>query len=590
MKREYDLIKQIRGEISDFYSKRIPITVIPEEQQQGRGEFTYEFSQRETVGLIDLYYNSQFRSGKYDSEGRQKIFLNVGKFRTDVAEMQIDIDIADYRFLPDSSDLWSPWLMSRDFHQWAEDHDFGQTINSFGADLPRYGTCVSKRVGDDVMRTPIGRIFNTQNAESLKKAALGGGYAGEALNMSPYEMEAYPDWNLDGLDKEVLEKGGVYERYGLICPAQIKLSQDKTPDLDDWDEWFPGVAVLATDIEKKDKNGALVFAEKIDEKDFPYEEAHWQRQDGRWLGIGEMENQFQNQLAANVSTHLRQKSMYWAAKRMWTSTDDAVANNLAKEVADGAVIKVAPNGQITPVNTQTQHLGDFNSFDNRIEANADKTSFTYEAATGESPKAGTPFSLQVQLDRTLQKHYGKKRENFGLFLKRAFFNHTVDIFKKQTRKQHTLTFAYTDDDAELLREAMVLAQVNDRKLKNLLAGKVKSKAELEADIREELSRSPYLIVDIPDSHYDNAKYHTKLILTGEEQNVGADMQTMVTLWQSLQQAGDPRAEKVLARILAYSGSNLHLLAGSRPAQPAAPAASVSPVSSPIASQFNVAAQ
>lgn len=588
MKREYDLIKQTRQEISDFYNKKIPITVVPEEQ--GRQEYTYEFSQRETIALIDLYYNSQFRSGKYDSEGRQKIFLNVGKFRTDVAEMQIDIDIANFLFLPASSDLWSPWLMSRDFQQYVRDHDYGQVINSWGADLPRYGTAVSKRVGDEIMRTPIGRLINTQNAESLKKAALSGGYVIEALQMTPHEIEQYPDWNLSGLTDSDMQ-GAVYERYGLICPAHIKLANDETPDPDDWDEWFLGLSVITTDIQKKEKNGALVFAEKIDEDDFPYEEAHWQRQDGRWLGIGEMENQFMNQLAANVSTHLRQKSMYWAAKRIFTSTDDAVANNLAKEVADGAVIKVAPNGQITPVNTQTQHLGDLNAWDQTIENNADRMSFTYEAATGESPKAGTPFSLQVQLDRTLQKHYGKKRENFGLFLKRAFFNHQVDIFKKKSRKEHALTFAYTDHDAELLREAMVLAHVNDRKLQGVLAGKVVTKAELEADVREELARSPYMIVDVPARFYDDVKYHTKLVITGEEEDVAADMQTMVTLWQALLQQGDPRAEKVLERILSYSGGNMRLLAGARPAQPASasPAAPAAPAS-PVTPTFNVAAQ
>ncbi len=585
MKRERDLLKLIRSEITDFYEKKIPITVVPEEE--GRREYTYEFSQREVIALIDLYYNSQFRSGKYDSEGRQKIFLNIGKFRTDVAEMQIDIDLANFLFLPKTSDLWSPWLMSRDFQEWALEHDFAQTINSWGADLPRYGTAVSKRVGDDIMRTPIGRLINTQNAESLKKAATSGGYVIEALQMTPHEMEEYPDWNLDGLQESDMQ-GAVYERYGLITPAHIKLSQDHEPDDDDWDEWFLGIAVVTTDIHKKDKNGALVFAEKIDEKDFPYEECHWQRQDGRWLGIGEMENQFQNQLAANTSVYLRQKSMYWAAKRIFTSTDDTVANNLAKEVKDGAVVKVGPGGQITPVNTQTQHLGDFNSWDQTIEKNADSMSFTYEVATGENPKAGTPFSLQVQLDRTIQKHYGKKRENFGLFLKRGFFNHQVEIFKRKSRKEHTLTFAYTDDDAELLREAMIEVHVNDRKMKNLFAGKYVPKSELEADVRREMVRSPYMIVDIPDRFYDEAKYHTKLILTGEEDNVGADMQSLVTLWQALAQQGDPRAEKVLERILAQSGNNLRMLAGLRPTQrPQSPQEQpAQPISPQVTQSFN----
>lgn len=573
--KQYDLVKKVRQEIDDFYSKRVPITVVPDDV--AKKDYTYDFSQRETLGLIDLYYNSQFKSGKYDQEGLQKIFLNVGKFRTDVAEMQIDIDIANFLFLPMGTDQWGPWLMSRDFQQWAQDHDYGQLLNSWGADLPRYGTCVGKRVGDELMRVPLGRLINTQNAESLKKAAMTGGHVIEALEMTPHEMEAYPDWKLDQVDDSVIEKGAVYERYGLITPAHLKLAEGQTPDDSDWEEHFLGIAVVATDIEKKQQNGAIVFAEKIDEKDFPYEECHWQRQDGRWLGIGEMENQFQNQLAANISTHLRQKSMYWAAKRVFAKNTSEGPNNLAKEVQDGAVVDLGMQGQMVAVNTQTQHLSDFNAWDQTIESNADRTSFTYEVATGESPKAGTPFSLQVQLDHTVQKHYGKKRENFGLFLKRAFFNQTVPIFKKQTRKKHTLTFAYTDEDAELLREAMILAKVEERKRQYLFSGKSRPKAEIEAEIREEIARSPYLIVDIPDSHYNNVKYHTKLEITGEQTDVGGEMQDLITLWQAMRQDGDPRAEKILGQIMARRGKNLQMIAGPKPAQPAQPATPVAPI-------------
>lgn len=558
-----DPVKQTRSEVSDFLTTRIPITVLPSEQTGGR-EFTYDFSQREVLAIIDLYWNSQFKSGPYDKEGLQKIFLNVGKFRTEVAVMQIDIDIANYRFLPVGTDLWGPWLMSRDYHQWAVDHDFGQTINNLGDDLPRYGTCVTKRVGDDLLRVPIARLMNTQNAPSLKAAALSGGFVIEALDMTPYEMEQYPDWNLDKVDKEVMKKGAVYERYGLITPAHLKIAEGTTPNDDDWKEWFLGLSVVATDVSKKEQNGGLVFAERIDEKDFPYEECHWSRQDGRWLGIGEMENQFMNQLARNISTHMRQKGMYWAAKKIFTKTTADGPNNLAKDVSDGAVLDLGPAGSMNVVNTQTQHLSDFNAWDQTIEQNADNTSFTYEAATGESPKAGTAFSLQVQLDRTLQKHYGKKRENFGLFLKRAFFNQTVPIFKKQTRKQHTLTFAYTDDDADFLREAIIKSKVEERKRQLLYSGRVRRKSDIETEIRQEMEREPYLIVDIPKGHYDNVKYHTKLEITGEETNVAEDMQTLITLWQALIQQQDPRAEKVLARILSFSNSNLRLMVGNRP--------------------------
>lgn len=549
----YDLVKQVRGEVRDFLDESITITSIPGENNR---TYDYNFSQRANIALIDLYWNSQFASGKTDAQGLQKLFMNVGRFRTDVAEMQIDIDVSNFLFIPTGEDYWTPYFMSRDFHDYVREHDYGELINDWGADLPRYGTAVSKRVGDEIRRVPLKRLMNTQNARSLKEAAKSGGYVIEVMELTPQQMEEYPDWNLDNL-VESDEVQTVYERYGLITEKDIAMARGEDPTDADGENFFLGVAVVATDVEKggKDENSALLFAEKIEEDEFPYEEVHWSRQDDRWQGIGVMEEQFQNQLAKNLTTHYRQKTMYWAGKKMFAGTNaEDAPNNLAMEVKDGGVIHMGAGGTLTPINTQTQHLGDINAMDAMVDNQADQMSFTYEAATGDSPKSGTPYSLQVQVDNTLQKHFGKKKERFGAFLRRIFFNQQVEIFKRDRRKEHTLTFKQTDDGYEELRMAMVETHAANRWLDARAQGKRVSLQEIRQKVEEESIKSPYQVVTLPKGAYDNAKYSTDLILTGERRNMFAEVETLKTLLADARQTGDQEgAAQYLREIMALTG-------------------------------------
>lgn len=569
----YDLVKQVRGEIRDFLDEEISITSIPAENGK---TYDYKFSQRANVALIDLYWNSQFKSGKYDSNGHEKLFLNVGKFRTEVAEMQIDIDISNFLFIPTTEDYWSPWFLSRDFMDYNREKDYGETINDWGADLPRYGTAVSKRVGEEIKRIALKRLMNTQDADSLKEAATSGGYVIEQMELTKHQLEQYPDWNIDNLPKEMEQNKTfhVYERYGLITEADVKISQGKTPAENDWKEHKLGVAVVATDVSKKHKKGGLLFAEFIAEEDFPYDEVHWARQDGRWQGIGVMEEQFQNQLAKNLTTYYRMKNMMWAGKKMFAKNTPEGPDNLAREVEDGGVVNLGVGGQMTLINTQTQHLNDIQAFDGVVDTQADKTSFTYEAATGDSPKAGTPYSLQVQIDNTLQKHFGKKKERYGAFLRRVFFDKQVPIFQKERgKKDRTMSFAMDDAENSALREAMIELKTAERYLTQDIDRR-KSMEEVRAKVTEELIKSPYMVINLPKSMYKNAKFSTDLILTGERRNILAEMETLKTLLQDARQMGDQEASDKYLR-------ELTSLTGRMPSQKLKAAPQAQPAAAPV---------
>ena len=109
-----------------------------------------------------------------------------------------------------------------------------------------------------------------------------------------------------------------------------------------------GVAyVMPESSERSDKadDGYVLFKEEVDE--VPFEEAHWDKQDGRWLGIGEVEKQFENQVAVNMTENLRRKHLIWGAKKVWQTQGTAVVRNLVKQVADGQVLEVGANGAIS---------------------------------------------------------------------------------------------------------------------------------------------------------------------------------------------------------------------------------------------------
>ena len=62
-----------------------------------------EFSQYETLRIIELYHNSKFTTGSKDTLGREKPFYNICKFRVNVAVRATDLDTKDVTIQADSA-------------------------------------------------------------------------------------------------------------------------------------------------------------------------------------------------------------------------------------------------------------------------------------------------------------------------------------------------------------------------------------------------------------------------------------------------------------------------------------------------------
>lgn len=567
---KFDLFSKLQEDITDFdeggyYIAGQPKSEVAYKNSRKGEKGGYWFSQKDLLESIDLASASKFKKGPKDNEGQTKAYINIVNFYRDVAKMKININVANYIFEPlDLDYTWPVFNMSRKFQVWAAEESYDDQIDEYGHDLPTYGTTVSKKLKDCTERVPLRTLRVTQSAKSLKHAAMNGGYVILEDDKHYNEMKKYPKWNLTGLAKN--KSFETFEYYTLVPESFITDDAWKDhggviEDLSDQEEMVPVQMVLIPDEKDKDKRyskGKIVWMEKVTDDSFPLEECHMEKVDGRWIGRGEIEKQLENQIARNLGAHLRRRGMLWSVKKIYQSSDDEVQKNLIMEVADGEVIKIKQNGQIEPVNTSTQHLGDFQGDENMWKENSQQIAFAFNIATGENMPSGTSFSLGVVLERAVSDHFTMIRNTYSNFLKRCFFDQLLDIFRDEYSDAHTQQIPLGASNIDNLRESIITWHVNERLFDRVAKRQGVNLDQIRQEVIDEMVKTPYLFVQIPENYYENAYAYMKLNI---DEDIGPDVQTLTSLYQAMSAKGDPRADQVLKMIFAKQGKSLDQIAG-----------------------------
>lgn len=560
MNKEFDIVSQIQSELEDFNNSTVNIanpssdgSVSTLSQKGG-----YQFSQKDTINTIDLYYNSKFESGAIDSEGQKKYFLNICRFRQEVAEKQTDIDVKDFLFVPELDTAEYPaFFMTKAFRQWAKKNKYGKIINALNHDYSKYGSCVAKLVGDEIERVPLNTLRNQQNAECLEDASY---VILEHKGMSMSEVKKHKGWDLSGLDLNWNDTVDIFERYGEVPLSYYKKQTGGDYVEGDEKETVYCMCIVSLKAKKNSKEyeGNLLF---IEETECPLREAHWTRVDGRWLGVGEIEKNFDNQIFRNMVVNMRRRGLLWSSKKIFQSTDTDISQNLIRNVKDGEVLKIMPNGQITQVNMETRGLAEFEAASREIDLNADKTSFTFESASGESMPSGTPFRLGVMLSQAVASYFNLKKENFGLFMEDIVYDLLLPLFKKQNKKSHMLQFSATEEGVEKLKKDLIDLWVYNDFKKRILNGEYADLALIRASVEKQINERSNHWLEIPDGFYDDIKANVDLVITGESMNIEKRLETLTNVYTQLVQQGDPNAKKIMAKILSLTGESLDSLVG-----------------------------
>lgn len=545
----FNIFSQVQDELKDFFQTKIKIgSAIVDGIEKGG----YEYSQWELLQTIEYMDGSKFLSGDKDSEGQQKFYLNSSVFRREVASKNIDLDVKNFNFIPEEGQSQYGAIIARKkFKKWAKDEGLSEMINDTVDRFPKYGTLVMKECGKDIEVVPLGKLRNQQDATSLEDATY---VIIEHNGMTKHELDEKPDWDTSGLELKWNDKVTIYERYGYV-PKSLLKSEKGEVRVDD-DEPVYAVAIIALDKGKQTKGGTLLF---IEETECPFIEIHYSRQDGRWMGVGEMEKQIENQAIRNMVFNLRKKSLAWSSKNIFGSLDDTLAQNLVRDVKDGDILKLSTVNGMFRIDTTNKSSADYNSVDQLVEENSNQRAFTFEVATGEQMNSGTPFRLGAILSNSVNSYYDKKREQLGIFWKNVIMEFMLDRWIKETEEEFVEGVFDTEEGFDDLREAkkdLVKAQIV---IQAILAGKASevSPEAINLLVDATAAKTSKDFYKMTREEIKSLKYRFDLDITGESVDMLKKMETLSTVYQTQLQSGQiDAANETLKKIMVMAGERM----------------------------------
>lgn len=490
----------------------------------------YWFNQPDTIKLIDLYYNSKFKSGQYDDQGFRKFFYNIVKPACDIATKFIDLDTKDIILIPErADDELRVWVMQRRLKQWLKDENFGALLNQIGFDLPKYGTIVLKKTKKSFVKVNIQNIRNDVRAESLNASD----FVYELITMSRGEIQKMK-WDKDAVaellssDEETFIIYDCYHKSGDKWQHYIK---------SDLFSYRKGDAIVrSTEAEINDKVDYLpaitLLEDEVDE--LPYRELHWEKVPGRWLGYGFVEYLEDNQVAVNEAENLERKGLAFKALQIWQTRDDSAGgSNILTGAKNGDILKI--DSELTPVQKDNSDLSAFNNTRSNWTSNTERKTFTSDITTGASLPSRTPLGVANLQASLASSYFELKRENFGIFVKNLCLDDILPSFLKNTSKEHEFVFLGSDSELEkfdrAVTEALVAEAVQAYAERTGFFPSKEQRLDAEKRVREQLKKRDNRYLKLPKDFFRDARFVVDVLITGENVDNGTRSQVIQLVLQ-----------------------------------------------------------
>ena len=569
MNTTYDLVKEVESFVNKFDTETVDIVSMPNLKGSKRKKYSnYSYNQKELIAKIDMAVLSQFETGHFDKDGKRKMYLNEVCFVRDVANKATDLDTKNFVFIPDGYSQYNriaTLLFSKQFKHFSKESGLANQMNDGNSKFNTYGTIVGKICGEkgegaEVEIIPLQSLRNSMTAKSLKEGVEQGEMVIVERAYSFDQMKEYSGWTLP--KKRFKGTKTFYEVY-TMAPKSIN-KVDGKGDANELD-FVLYMAIVAPDTDEK-----VHFIEEIDE--LPFAEEHDSRIEGRWLGRGEVEKQLENQIAKNFITNIKRRDANWASERRFVSKGiEDMPKNLAVEVEDGGVISVGMAGDMVQLDTASRGNNDVQMLDNIVSDNMKRISFAFESQTGETMPSGQRFRLGAMLSNASQGYFDQKKQKLGLFWKAVIYDLVIPEFKKTSKRDIEYIMA-GEEGYSLIKELHLITQTNEYFTKVFLSKdyfryNVPTYEEVQTQVEQQILKDDRIAVtDITNKIYDDAKWIFDIDITGESFDK-ADRETYITLWQTLSQQGDARAEEVLNVLMGTLGKNMQAIAGKKQQTP-----------------------
>ncbi len=557
------ILKQINQEVRDFQTKQIQI--VP----------GLTFNHPTMIETIFFYYNSKFKTGEIDDEGDRKYFYNIVKNPCKVFTKAIDFDTKNIRMLTvGGGDSLKTWFMERDMKYWMRDQQFGKVLNRLFKELPIFGSVVLKIVDGTPYFVDLRNFVVMQSADDLESS----NFIIEVHNYSVPEFRRVAKqmkWDeskvKDTIDMFRQMKGishiRIYERYGEV--------EETNPDGKS-DYIYKRVFLADVGVDEYDNYGQMTLQHpgvELSSEEWegnPYWEFHAEKMPGRWLGIGVVETLLEPQIRQNEIANLQSKSSYWAATRLFFSTDSTMAGNLKTEKSNGDVI--TGEAPITQIDMADRNLAFFSQETMKWMDNRSELTFSYDGVQGERAPASTPLGeTRINVAQTLSYFEGIQ-ENVAMDVKEMIYTVIIPQFEKERSAEHTIRLIGQDLDQyiAMVKNELVFEEI----IRLMTEGKTVSNQDKEViglAVEESIKQDKEKILTVPRNHYKGVKYDIDIDITGESIDTRVRAATKFAILQAITadptMLQDPTKKKLLASYMEDGGINPNDIFGVESSKP-----------------------
>ncbi len=577
------------------------------------------FSQYKTIKMCEFYSNSRYLgSGVSDARfgigigantnkdalGRDKPFYNIVNYRVMLAKTATDLDIKDIQIVSDDpKHQVQSMLLNKEAYEWMKATGFSLTLNQMGSSRPKYGGyLIKKSFVDKELKIDV---VDWNKVETDQSDILGGPIV-ECHYMSPVELSKKSDsWENVNEVLEAFEKSReknktarieVYEVHGEF-PKCIYNDAEGVVDKENDDyEYSLQRYYIANVLEKY----YLMSCDEIDE--LPYEYLAWESMPGRGLGKGVIEDSEEAQVWTNDSVINEKNAMDLAGKVFVKTTSKKIGNNIL-EMDNGKMFELEAGSDINSFNLVPAALGQFQVQIDKWKVQADNVTSSYDAATGEQPTSGTPYSTVALLNSVATKPFDYRREEWGIHLTKVFNEWVIPYLITTITKKHILVSDYSDQELELIDESFANKNATQDIIDRAIAGTPTSpdqQTEITNGYKNHIKKlGKKRFIEIPKDYFDDIKSKVTVVTTGEQKNKAAILQSLSTIMDTViksynPQTGkfgvleDPTLSKIFSTIVENTGAgispvSLGLGKITSPTTPPPAQAPTAPVASPITS-------
>lgn len=529
-----NIFSQLQSEIQDYTENDIEIV-------SGTTVNTYDVIKR-----CHSYYNSSFLDNTKIA-GLEKLFFNISKLRAKVASRLLYFSPEDLILRPTNyCSRFPAFILQQEIKQWNRKNHMDKVFDNFRKKSAIYGTSIIKKVRSkwDKAVVDLRRFAIDPTVNDIQDARF--------ITLKHYltdsdlrRMAKSYGWDKDEVEKLIrIDRDGikdappaypmkqsnasnvirstnyhvVYERYGEVPDTWLN---------GDWNgestENKRSLFIVAEPKQKVDEPIVLFKSEW--NKEYPFKDFHYDTTDGRYLGIGVIEDLFPAQERLNELSNQKRLAMTLSSLHIFQSADPTIVQNILTDLQDGDVIRSGPNGGLTPLMNEERNLSAFASEENRYDNLANSVSFVNSVLLGEPGPRSTATGDVIMNTNSTSEFEAKRREMINV-LKDYYEEMVLPEVIKELNRKHIFRFQgsvedlnyYDQEYAKILADKQIAngeVEVSGVEDKNLL---------IQQNLKNLRSQGKERFVEIIDGMYDDVEFDFEFVSSDENKSSIALMQ------------------------------------------------------------------